>query len=431
MSFLNEADYRAQLERQPSRVLPMARRFPIGVALRRLRLILLAPMVALLSACNLVVLKPAGDVAQQQGNLLMVSTLLMLLIIVPVMALIVYFAWKYRASNTEAKYRPDWDHSTHLEVVIWAAPLLIIICLGALTWAGTHLLDPYRPIDRIKPGQPVAENVEPLQVNVVALDWKWLFIYPQYGVATVNELAAPVDRPIRFHITSSSVMNSFYIPALAGQIYAMPGMETKLHAVINRPGEYQGLSANYSGDGFSHMRFAFHGMDQAGFDGWIAGVRQGGQALDRDRYLELEKPSEKVPVIRFSTVDGGLWDAILNMCVEPGKMCMGEMMEIDRKGGLTLASVRNTMPLVYDKYAGRGKNAAIFGSNDSYVMTICTPLQAEAAAADRMRRAELDAVSAPVGLAPLTGQGLPMAALSISQQSTGAVSADVRSSPNA
>lgn len=431
MSFSAEADYRAQFERQPSRILPVVRRFPIGVALRRLRLLLLAPVVALLSACDLVVLKPAGDVAQQQGDLLMVSTLVMLLIIVPVMALIVFFAWKYRASNTEAEYRPDWDHSTHLEVVIWAAPLLIIICLGALTWAGTHLLDPYRPIDRIKPGQPVAENVEPLQVNVVALDWKWLFIYPQYGVATVNELAAPVDRPIRFHITSSSVMNSFYIPALAGQIYAMPGMETKLHAVINRPGEYQGLSANYSGDGFSHMRFKFHGLDQAGFDGWIAGVRRGGEPLDRERYLELEKPSEKVPVIRFSTVDGGLWDAILNMCVEPGKMCMGEMMEIDRKGGLTLASVRNTMPLVYDKYAGRGKNAAIFGSNDSYVMTICTPLQAEAAAADRMRRAELDAVSAPVSLAPLTGQGLPMAALSISQQSTGAVSADVRSSPNA
>lgn len=431
MSLSAEADYRAQFERQPSRILPVVRRFPIGVALRRLRLLLLAPVVALLSACDLVVLKPAGDVAQQQGDLLMVSTLLMLLIIVPVMALIVFFAWKYRASNTEAEYRPDWDHSTRLEVVIWAAPLLIIICLGALTWAGTHLLDPYRPIDRIKPGQPVAENVEPLQVNVVALDWKWLFIYPQYGVATVNELAAPVDRPIRFHITSSSVMNSFYIPALAGQIYAMPGMETKLHAVINRPGEYQGLSANYSGDGFSHMRFKFHGLDQAGFDGWIAGVRRGGEPLDRERYLELEKPSEKVPVIRFSTVDGGLWGAILNMCVEPGKMCMGEMMEIDRKGGLTLASVRNTMPLVYDKYAGRGKNAAIFGSNDSYVMTICTPLQAEAAAADRMRRAELDAVSAPVSLAPLTGQGLPMAALSISQQSTGAVSADVRSSPNA
>lgn len=404
--------------------------------MRRLRLLLLAPVVALLSACDLVVLKPAGDVAAQQGGLLMISTLLMLLIIVPVMALIVFFAWKYRASNKDADYRPDWDHSTSLELVIWAAPLLIIICLGALTWAGTHLLDPYRPIDRIKPGHAVAENVEPLQVNVVALDWKWMFIYPQYGVATVNELAAPVDRPIRFHITSSSVMNSFYIPALAGQIYAMPGMETKLHAVINRPGEYQGFSANYSGDGFSHMRFAFHGLDQAGFDRWIAGVRQSGQTLDRDRYLELEKPSEKVPVMHFGQVDGVLWDAILNMCVEPGKMCMGEMMQIDRKGGLSLASVRNTMPLIYDKYAGRGKSPAYFGSNESYVMTICTPLQAEAAAADRMRRAEMQPVATPVSLDRLTGQGLspkgtPMAALTPNPFAAGPVSTDIRSAPNA
>ena len=438
MSFQNEADYPAAYERQPSRRLPLARRFSIGTALRRLRLLLLAPLVALLSACNLVVLNPAGDVAAQQGDLLMISTLLMLIIIVPVMALIVFFAWKYRASNkeAEAEYQPDWDHSTSLELLIWAAPLMIIICLGALTWAGTHLLDPYRPIDRIKPGQAVDESVEPLQVNVVALDWKWMFIYPQYGIATVNELAAPIDRPIRFHITSSSVMNSFYIPALAGQIYAMPGMETKLHAVINRPGEYQGFSANYSGDGFSHMRFAFHGLDQAGFDQWIAGVRQGGQTLDRDRYLELEKPSEKVPVMHFGQVDGALWDAILNMCVEPGKMCMGEMMQIDRKGGLSLASVRNTMPLIYDKYAGRGKSPAYFGSNESYVMTICTPLQAEAAAADRMRRAEVQAVATPVSLDRLTGQGLspkgtPMAALTANPFAAGPVSTDIRSAPNA
>jgi len=402
--------------------------------LRRLRLLLLAPVVALLSACDMVVLSPAGDVAGQQRDLLVISTLLMLLIILPVMALTVFFAWKYRESNRDADYEPDWDHSTSLELVIWSAPLLIIICLGALTWAGTHLLDPYRPLDRIRPGQAVAEQVEPLQVNVVALDWKWLFIYPQYGVATVNEMAAPVDRPIRFHITSSSVMNSFYVPALAGQIYAMPGMETKLHAVINNPGEYEGFSANYSGDGFSHMRFAFHGLDQAGFDQWMTRVRQGGQALDHDRYLELEKPSEKVPALYFSTVDGALWDAILNMCVEPGKMCMGEMMEIDRRGGLTMASIRNTMPLVYDKYAGRGKSPAYFGSDDSYVMTICTPLQAEAMAAERRRQAEArNAERGPIDLGPLQGQGLspqgvPMAAL---LSASGPVDAGARSAPNA
>ena len=121
----------------------------------------------------------------------------MLLIIVPVIALTVLFAWRYRQSNKEARYEPDWDHSTQLELVIWAAPLLIIICLGALTWIGTHLLDPYRPLDRIAPGQPVTERTKPLEVEVVALDWKWLFIYPEHGIATVNELAVPVDRPDR------------------------------------------------------------------------------------------------------------------------------------------------------------------------------------------------------------------------------------------
>lgn len=441
MSFQIEADYRRQFERQPSRRLPLARRFSIGSALRRLRLLLLAPLVALLSACNMVVLHPAGDIATQQRDLLVFSTLLMLVIVIPVMGMVVFFAYKYRESNkaVEKEYDPDWDHSTSLEVAIWGAPLLIIVFLGAVTWAGTHLLDPYRPLDRIKPGQAASEQVEPLQVNVVALDWKWLFIYPEYGIATVNELAAPVDRPIRFHITSSSVMNSFYIPALAGQIYAMPGMETKLHAVINHPGEYVGFSANYSGDGFSNMRFKFHGLDQAGFDQWIAGVRSDSRSLDREGYLALEKPSEKVPVMHFANVDGALWDSILNMCVEPGKMCMGEMMEIDKRGGLNMASVRNTMPLVYDKYAGRGKSPAYFGSNDSYVMTICTPLQAEAAAADRIRRAELDNISAPVSLARITGQGLtpqgvPMASLSSivrNPVATGPVSTDVRSAPTA
>ncbi|MGH6978943.1 MAG: ubiquinol oxidase subunit II, partial [Brevundimonas sp.] len=304
--------------------------------------------------------------------------------VIPVMAMIVFFAWKYRESNKEARYEPDWDHSTHLELVIWTAPLLIIICLGAITWSGTHLLDPYRSLDRVNKGQAVAAGVEPLQVNVVAMDWKWLFIYPEYGIATVNELAAPVDRPIRFHITSTGVMNSFYIPALAGQIYAMPGMETKLHAVINHPGEYVGFSANYSGDGFSNMRFAFHGLDQAGFDQWVAGVRADSKSLDRETYLELEKPSEKVPVLHYASVDEGLFDAVLNMCVEPGKMCMGEMMAIDKKGGLGLTAVHATWPLVHDKYARRGQ--AVLGSGESYVMAVCTPLEAERAAVDAARR---------------------------------------------
>ena len=178
-------------------------------------------------------------------------------------------------------------------------------------------------------------------VEVVALDWKWLFIYPEQGIATVNELAAPVDRPIGFKITSSSVMNSFYIPALAGQIYAMPGMETKLHAVINKAGEYEGFSANFSGAGFSHMRFKFHGLADADFDKWVAKAKSAGGQLDRDGYLKLEKPSEREPVRRWASVSADLFDAILNRCVEAGKMCLHQMAEIDSRGGLGMPSAHD------------------------------------------------------------------------------------------
>lgn len=367
-----------------------------------LGVLLLAPLLA---GCDAVVLSPSGFIAAQQRDLLLFSTLLMLIIVIPVMGLIIFFAWRY-SEKRRGRYEPNWSHSTSLELVIWAAPLLIVICLGAITWTGTHLLDPFRPLAQVGERRPVPEHVEPLEIQAVAMDWKWLFIYPEYGIATVNELAAPVDRPIRFHITSTGVMNSFYIPALAGQIYAMPGMETKLHAVINRPGEYVGFSANYSGDGFSNMRFAFHGLDQAGFDQWVAGVRAAGQGLDRDTYLELEKPSEKVPVIHYASVDDRLFDAVVNMCVEPGKMCMGEMMDIDRKGGLGLAAVKNTLPLVYDKYARRGD--AVFGAGESYVMTLCTPLEAEAAAVEAARRRQAfgEDVARDTPLNRVMGQGL-------------------------
>jgi len=303
---------------------------PLLSILRRSALLVLA---LLLAGCNMVVLNPSGDVAAQQGRLVVISTLLMLLIIVPVIALTFLFAWRYRQSNTEATYKPDWDHSTQLELVIWAAPLLIIIALGALTWISTHTLDPYRPLNRIGESRPVPEGTQPLVVEVVALDWKWLFFYPEQGIATVNEVAAPVDRPIQFKITASSVMNSFYVPALAGQIYAMPGMETKLHAVINQAGEYEGFSANYSGAGFSGMRFKFHGLQGADFDKWVHKAKAEGKALSRNDYLQLERPSEREPVRRYASIAPGLYDAILNRCVEPGKMCIRQMMAVDATGG--------------------------------------------------------------------------------------------------
>ncbi|MFB9948660.1 ubiquinol oxidase subunit II [Rhizobium puerariae] len=306
----------------------------------------LAPLV--LSGCDLVVMSPSGDIARQQADLIVVSTVLMLLIIVPVICLTLFFAWRYRSSNSTAKYDPEWHHSTRLEVIIWSAPLAIIIALGAITWISTHKLDPYRPLDRIDAERPVSAETKPITVEVVALDWKWLFFYPDYGIATVNEMAAPVDVPINFKITASSVMNSFYVPALAGMIYAMPGMQTKLHAVINKEGEYEGLSANYSGDGFSHMRFKFHGLQQAGFDQWVARVKSQGTALNRDAYLKLEKPSSREPVRYYASVENGLYEAVLNMCARAGQMCMDEMMHIDMMGGAGVESHENRARLEHD-----------------------------------------------------------------------------------
>jgi cytochrome o ubiquinol oxidase subunit 2 len=330
----------------------------------------LLPLMAALGGCHMVVMDPAGDVALQQRNLILIAITLMLLIAIPVMILTLVFAWRYRQSNTTAPYDPDWSHSTQLEMVIWAAPLAIIVVLGAVTWMSTHLLDPYRPLTRLGPSKSVAANARTLRVEVVAMDWKWLFIYPDLGVATVNELVAPVDTPIEFKITASSVMNSFFVPALAGQIYAMPGMETKLHAVINRPGSYEGFSANYSGEGFSDMRFKFRGVSLADFNGWVAAARAGGGELGRGEYLQLERPSTRVSARRYAIVAPDLYPAILGRCVEPGKMCIGDMMRADAEGGLGMAGVRNVISLQNDGRVRRGGDA---GPAKTVVAAICAP----------------------------------------------------------
>jgi len=362
---------------------------------RALKLLALLPFVALLGGCDFVVLAPAGDVAAQQRDLVVISTVLMLLIVLPVMALTVFFAWRYRQSNTAVPYEPEWDHSTQLELVIWSAPLLIIVCLGALTWMGTHLLDPYRTLGRIDAGKAIESKDAPLNVEVVALDWMWLFIYPDYGVAAVNELAAPVDRPIRFRITASSVMNSFYIPALAGQIYAMPGMETKLHAVANEQGTFRGFSANYSGAGFSGMHFAFKSLSASDFDKWITNAKASSNMLGRSDYLQLERPSQNEPVRLYGSVDRDLYKAILNMCVETGKMCVSEMMAIDAKGGLGREGLNNTLPLTYDKYARRG---APLGNQPTFVAGICS--------IDELKDTPSREIFAPSDMTPLRGVGM-------------------------
>lgn len=326
-------------------------------------LLALFPVVAL-GGCDMVVLSPSGYVAAQQADILVKSTVLMLIIIIPVMLLTIFFAWRYNARR-KSNYDPDWHHSTSLELVIWAAPLMIIICLGGMTWVATHLLDPFRPLTHIGERRPVPEGVKPLNVEVVALDWKWLFIYPDYGIATVNQAAAPVDRPIHFHLTSQNVMNAFYVPALAGMIYAMPGMQSQLHAVMNLPGEYEGFSSNYSGAGFSGMRFRFYGMDDDGFADWVEQARANGDTLDRQEYLSLAQPSENVPPSAFGTVDPDLFRRIVNRCVEEGRMCTDEMMSIDGDGGMGHAGLLNTLP-------DKTRLASALGHQPFFVAEICT-----------------------------------------------------------
>ncbi|WP_250455087.1 ubiquinol oxidase subunit II [Caballeronia sp. ATUFL_M2_KS44] len=256
-----------------------------------------------LSGCKLEVLDSKGVIGAAESSLIATATYTMLLVVVPVILLTLIFAWRYRASNKNATYAPKWAHSTAIEVVVWAIPAAIILYLGMLTWRTSHELDPYKPIN--------VENVKPINVEVVALDWKWLFIYPDLGVASVNQLAFPVGTPVNFRITSDSVMNSFFIPQLGGQIYAMAGMQTQLHLLADHAGDYAGISANYSGAGFSDMKFRALAMSQADFDSWVQKVKTAPEGLDMNVYAGVSRPSQKVAVRYFSTVDPKLFNNIV------------------------------------------------------------------------------------------------------------------------
>ncbi|WP_241082611.1 ubiquinol oxidase subunit II [Achromobacter xylosoxidans] len=258
--------------------------------------------VMLLGGCNMEILSPKGDIGAQEKTLLFTATGLMLLAVIPVIIMILTFAWKYRASNTKADYQPKWAHSTAIEVVVWTVPCIIVAILAVITWRSTHALDPYKPL--------VSEH-KPVTIEVVSLDWKWLFIYPEYDIATVNEIAFPVDVPVNFRITSASVMNSFFIPQLGSQIYSMAGMETKLHLNAREPGTYAGISANYSGAGFSGMRFKAIATSQEGFDNWVKEAKASGTALTPAVYQELTKRSEHNPVAKYASVPPSMFDYIL------------------------------------------------------------------------------------------------------------------------
>jgi cytochrome o ubiquinol oxidase subunit 2 len=256
----------------------------------------------LLGGCKATLLDPKGQVGVDEKSLILTSVWLMLIVVVPVIVLTVIFAYKYRASNTKSTYLPDWSHSTRIEVVVWAVPCAIILALSILTWTSTHDLDPFKPLK---------SKVKPITIDVVALDWKWLFIYPEQHVASVNELAFPANVPVNFRITSDSVMNSFFIPQIGSQIYAMAGMESQVNLIANEAGVYDGLSANFSGPGFSNMRFKALASSQADFDAWVAKARKAGNKLDAANYPALAKPSQNMPVTYYASVDPGLFHGII------------------------------------------------------------------------------------------------------------------------
>ena len=309
----------------------------------------LSTMAALLTGCggDLVLLNSKGPVAAGQSNLMMTAIFLMLLVVIPSAIMALWFGWKYRASNKDADYQPTWSHSTAIEIVVWGIPVIIIGILAWLTWWGSHKYDPYRPLESEK---------APLTVQVIAEQFKWIFIYPEQNIATVNELRFPEQTPVSLRLTSNFTMNSFFIPALSGQIYAMAGMQTHLNVLADNTGEFRGFSSNYSGYGFSQMRFKAHSVTQADFEQWVSAVKAGQgttinpqavqktvldqaefaslrdgnrsqkqiDAMVRNAKTELEKKlaatalkegpyqTQPHPVTYYSSVEQGLFESVIN-----------------------------------------------------------------------------------------------------------------------
>jgi cytochrome o ubiquinol oxidase subunit 2 len=249
------------------------------------------------------VFNPKGQVAANERDLIILATALMLLVVIPVIVMMFVFAYRYRATNKKAVYTPAWASSHKIEAVVWGFPLIIIVILSIVTWKSTHALDPYKPLE---------STIEPINVQVVATDWKWLFIYPELGIASVNELAIPVNTPVSFTITSDAAMTSFFIPALGGQIYAMAGMQTRLHLIANETGQFRGIAANYNGEGFSDMNFSTISSTTQQFEQWVQKVRAMPKTLDAGSYATLARPSLAHPVTYYSSVESGLFQKIVD-----------------------------------------------------------------------------------------------------------------------
>jgi cytochrome o ubiquinol oxidase subunit 2 len=260
------------------------------------------------SGCSLSILNPQGPVGAGEKSILIDSLVIMLAIVIPTIIAIIAFAWWFRASNTQARYLPDWAYSGQIEMVVWGIPLLVILLLGGVAWIGSHDLDPYKPL----PG-----STKPLEIEVVSLDWKWLFIYPEQKIASVNQLVVPTDVPLHLTLTSASVMNAFFIPQLGSMIYTMNGMTTELNLQADTQGSFHGLSSHFSGDGFADMNFEAHAVSQQDFSSW-AQKSKSGTVLDAQSYGELAKQSIRVAPATFQLTDPDLFHAIVTQKLPPG-----------------------------------------------------------------------------------------------------------------
>jgi len=278
---------------------------PARTALRPLAFTGLLCIFSVLQGCALSdapVLYPKGPIALAERDLLLAAFGIMMIVAIPAILLTLLFVWRYRKGNDKAEYAPDWDGSWAVEAVVWAVPAAIVFAIGTLVWDSSHRLDPYRAIASDKPA---------FKVQAVALDWKWLFLYPELGTASVNELAFPADRPLTIEITSDTVMNSLMIPALGGQIYAMAGMRSELNLIADEPGTFMGRNTMYSGDGFADQHFKAHAMSEAEFDAWKQKAAGSSEALDAAAYTELHKQSIADPVRYFTSYEPELFRTIM------------------------------------------------------------------------------------------------------------------------
>jgi cytochrome o ubiquinol oxidase subunit 2 len=267
------------------------------------------------------VLDPQGPVSSAERLILLDATAIMLVVVLPVICMTLAFAWWYRASHSSAAYRPDWAYSGHIELTVWAIPAMVVILLASVGWISSHALDP---------AAPLAASPKPIRIQAISLDWKWLFIYPDEQVATVNELMVPAGVPLQFQLTSATVMSAFFVPQLGSQIYTMPGMTTHLNLEADRAGDFPGLASHFSGDGFSDMRFVVHSMPAAAYRDWLAQTRSQDRKLDRQGYAALAAAASPTPAQTYGDVTPMMFERILRWSAPPAPQPRGVAVPQDR-----------------------------------------------------------------------------------------------------